>query len=29
MGYFGPSSYTIENALREVTRYDGIYVDMM
>ena len=26
MGYFKPSSYTIENALREVTRYDGIYV---
>lgn len=26
MGYFRPSSYTIENALKEVARYDGIYV---
>lgn len=26
MGYFKPSRYTIENALREVARYDGIYV---
>lgn len=26
MGYFKPSHYTIENALREVAKYDGIYV---
>jgi len=26
MGYFKPSSYTIENALREAARYEGIYV---
>lgn len=26
MSYFKPSSYTIENAIREATRYDGIYV---
>lgn len=26
MGYFKPSSYQIENALKEVTRYEGIYV---
>jgi hypothetical protein len=26
MGYFKPSKYTIENALKEATRYDGIYV---
>lgn len=26
MGYFKPSRYQIENALREVARYDGIYV---
>ena len=27
MGYFQPSRYTIENALRERARYDGIYVE--
>lgn len=26
MGYFRPSQYTIENALREVARYDGVYI---
>jgi len=26
MSYFKPSSYQIENALKEVTRYDGIFV---
>lgn len=26
MGYFKPSSYTIKNALREVVRYEGVYV---
>ena len=26
MGKFRPSDYTIENALKEVARYDGIYV---
>ena len=26
MGSFKPSAYTIENALREATRYDGIHV---
>ncbi len=26
MSYFKPSSYSIENALREAARYDGIYV---
>lgn len=26
MEYFKPSSYTIENALREAARYEGIYV---
>lgn len=27
MGYFKPSSYTIENAIKEATRYEGgIYV---
>ena len=26
MGYFKPSEYTIESALKEVARYEGIYV---
>lgn len=26
MGYFKPSRYTIENAIRETARYGGIYV---
>ena len=26
MGYFRPSQYTIENALREVARYDDVYI---
>ncbi|MCE5188354.1 MAG: hypothetical protein LLF75_04135 [Eubacteriales bacterium] len=26
MGYYKPSQYTIESALKEVARYDGIYV---
>ncbi len=26
MSYFKPSNYQIENALKEVTRYDGIFV---
>jgi hypothetical protein len=26
MGYFKPSRYQIENALREAARYDGIFV---
>ena len=26
MGYFKPADYQIENALKEVCRYDGIYV---
>lgn len=26
MGRFTPSSYSIENALREAARYEGIYV---
>ena len=26
MGYFKPSKYTIENAIKEAARYDGIYV---
>lgn len=26
MGYFKPSNYQIENALKEATRYDGIYI---
>lgn len=26
MGYFKPSDYQIENALKEAARYDGIYV---
>lgn len=29
MGYFRPSQYTIENALREVARYDGVYIDQL
>lgn len=26
MSYFKPSEYQIENAIKEVARYDGIYV---
>ncbi|MEF2879996.1 MAG: hypothetical protein U0N90_16405 [Blautia sp.] len=26
MGYFKPSNYTIENALKEIIRYEGIYI---
>ncbi len=26
MGYFKPSSYQIENAIKEAARYDGIFV---
>lgn len=26
MGYLKPSKYTIENAIMEAARYDGIYV---
>lgn len=26
MRFFKPSTYTIENALKEASRYDGIYV---
>lgn len=26
MGYFKPSNYQIENALKEVAKYDGIFV---
>lgn len=29
MGYFKPSEYTIKNALKEATRYDGIYVGVI
>ena len=26
MSYYKPSTYTIESAIKEATRYDGIYV---
>ena len=28
MGYFKPSSYQIENAIKEAARYDGILIEL-